>query len=250
MNILGPYQILNSATGPTNQIGYTLSVPVLVGTNGLVEFLNYSSYILMVSFQSMGQVFLQAKSKAIFRSVKNVQGQQTLTVTAVATTVEPSWYQLLFVNVYEDGEAQEYPSTSLDNAPVVAFPSIPTLNFSDFKQGMFYSSFPACQAGGVSNFQIPVGRRLFLFGFDYSLEPTTTGSTSGQVEISNVDTIIGGNQFMQYAVWATTTQAQGQSIRFPFPVPSKIGDGTITLDVFLPALTNTIADATIWLMFL
>lgn len=250
MNTLGPYQLLNSSTSPTNQVGFVLNIPVLVGTDGLVEFLNYSSYILLVSFQWGGQVFLQAKSKSIFRAVKSIMGQQNCTVTAIATTVEPSWYQLLFVNIYEDGEAEEYPSTALDSAPVIPLPSVPTLNIADFGQGMFYSSFPNCQSGDTSFFEIPVNRRLWLLGFDYSLQLTTAGLTSGEIVLDGIDPIIGGNAAMQYVVWASTTQAQGQSIRCPYPVASNLGTGTNRLELILPVLANTIADAIFWFMFL
>ena len=239
MNTLGPFYInpYGGQFGPAQR-----DIPITLGRNGLLEIINTSNYNIYVSLQAMGTCYQEARSKKIYRIVQDVQGIQMLHVEARPDASSPESTRFvrlpvsfqngetgilgIFLNTYEEGEAEVYPPVALSNPPAES-------SYFASKDGT--AGFTLTLPNSSTFFGVPPALGTCdILGFDVSLSfPSTTAN--GALIIAGLNNQPDGSATLSYEIGQLTTSSAELNVaplivRFPTPLPNFLGS-QITLTV-------------------
>jgi len=199
---------------------------VQVGRNGLIEFINLSSFDLQVDLP-MGSITIEQRSKSIWRLPEAYQGQVPLTVTPVLVYVlQPitgaqffanpvaGIASVLWINTYEEGEIEWYPPASLGSAgPGQSF----FLSTNTNPPAITIGPFVAYPLSGI-----------YLWGLDVTGNQPTANS-AGVISIAG---LVSGTWQIELSQ-VTGVVMQPLLVRWSPPMASTLG-GTITLTCSAP----------------
>jgi hypothetical protein len=227
-NYISPY------TGGNLVASTSQTIPFTVGKDGIAEVVNLTNFGILVTFDVLGTVFQEARSKCMYRCQQAAMGPQTVTVsTPVNGTFpgSPRYIRLpvayqngvtglwpIFLNIYQAGEVEWSPPVSIANPPAQScYSALATITTSGTlvlpTTDTFFNNVPS-QLGTVD-----------LLGFD--LTSNASGAGSGNLVISNIHAMPDGSTTLNYQV-TTPTVASGTTfvpfnIRFPAPLPNALG---------------------------
>jgi len=257
MNRQGPYYLFPYLSNAFLTLGSgfqgfpKVEIPIVIGTDGLVEVINLTNFGLTVTMQSQGNAYQDARSKCMYKLV-GTQGQQMITLAVNLETAPPASfgpgpaingpYQLplalenaiginafypVWLNVYEKNEAEWYPPVALSPPPAqqIYFASLAAPGTLILPTT--HDVYPA----------VPLTNGVcYLLGFDTSSNNGATAASSGNLTISNLAQQPDGSTSMIYHLVNTTTAGFSLSIRFPTPIPGNGGGSPIT--IVLPAVST------------
>lgn len=231
MNTVGPFTLnpyINSFQGTSaNQI----PVPITVGRGGLVEVINLSDYVIQLGFQSKGNVTQEASSKVLYKIVADIQGTQMVQLSAPPyfftqlgssfTSIQPpstqaasgQLHNLVWFNVYEEGEIEPYSPVSL----LPYSPKRTAVITATSSSAPLILTLPTT----LSVFSAPMSI-CYCTGFDLTADGPGAAVSSTLV-ISGIQSFDGGSGSLNY----TIAQFTGAIfvplfVRFPAPLVSII----------------------------
>lgn len=188
--------------------GFYIPIIFVTNSNSLLEIINRSGFELLIDMPTGGSVVQEARSKAIYR-MQGIQGQQVVTIQAQQAhdinygwnaTFSPS-YDKFFVNIWQEGETEWYPPTSITEPEIHGGVSNATASVNGGTSGTILTIPAASPTPPLTNgylqltkFQVSVTASAAFENHEFQL--TGAGTTLEYTVASKVN-----DTFWQQEVW-------------------------------------------------